>query len=224
MNTNFNQIVDASWLNRPSPTVALELLGCTLVRQLPDAEQIRGVIVETEAYMAGDPACHAYRKRTERNAVMFGPAGMSYVYFIYGMYHCLNIVTDLEGIASAVLIRALELSGVPESLQQDLNFPSKSDRHVKTSLKKDNLKKDKFYRLAAGPGKLCRVLQIDRSLSDLPLHPDQALWLEYRTPTFQESVNCGKIQFVQTTRIGITQGTDLPWRWYIADCPAVSKF
>ena len=218
MNTNFNEIVDATWLSRPSPTIALDLLGCTLVRQLPTGEQIRGVIVETEAYMAGDPACHAYRKRTPRNAAMFGPAGTSYVYLIYGIYHCLNIVTGEDGIASAVLIRALELSAVPGGLQQDLNFPSKSDRNVKKSLKKDN-----FFRLAAGPGKLCRVLQIDRTLTDLPLHPDQPLWLEHRTPQFQQSVNLGKIDFVQTTRIGITQGTDLLWRWYIADCPAVSK-
>lgn len=219
INTNFNEIVDATWLSRPSPTIALELLGCTVVRHLPNGEQIRGVIVETEAYMAGDPACHAYRKRTPRNAVMFGPAGMSYVYLIYGIYHCLNIVTDEDGIASAVLIRALELSSIPDFLQQDLNFSVKSDRNVKKPLKKD-----KFYRLAAGPGKLCRVLKIDRTLTDLPLHPHQPLWLEHRTPTFQQSVNSGKIQFVQTTRIGITQGTDLPWRWYIADCPAVSQF
>jgi DNA-3-methyladenine glycosylase len=111
------------------------------------------------------------------------------------------------------------LSSIPDFLQQDLNFPAKSDRNVKKPLKKD-----KFYRLAAGPGKLCRVLKIDRTLTDLPLHPDGPLWLEHRTPTFQQSVDSGKIQFVQTTRIGITQGTDLPWRWYIANCPAVSQF
>ncbi|MDY7020412.1 MAG: DNA-3-methyladenine glycosylase [Cyanobacteriota bacterium] len=218
ISTNINDIVDATWLSRPSPTIALELLGCTLVRQLPSGEQIRGVIVETEAYMAGDPACHAYRKRTPRNTVMFGLAGMSYVYIIYGIYHCLNVVTDVDGVASAVLIRALELPSVPNYLQQDLNILTESNRNIKKPLKKD-----KLSRLAAGPGKLCRVLQIDRTLTDLPLQPDQPLWLEHRTPAFQESMNSGKTQVVQTTRIGISQGTDIPWRWYIADCEAVSK-
>ncbi len=85
-----NPIVDASWLSRPSPTVALDLLGCTLVRQLPNGEEIRGMIVETEAYQAGDPACHAYRRRTPRNTVMFGPAGISYVYLIYGIYQIVS--------------------------------------------------------------------------------------------------------------------------------------
>ncbi|MEL7035293.1 MAG: DNA-3-methyladenine glycosylase [Cyanobacteria bacterium J06592_8] len=228
INTNINEIVDATWLSRPSPTIALELLGCTLVRQLPSSEQIRGVIVETEAYMAGDPACHAYRKRTPRNAVMFGPAGMSYVYMIYGIYHCLNVVTDVDGVASAVLIRALELSSVPTHLQQDLNIKTKNDQAKPSTPPRDrkvknSLKKDKLSRLAAGPGKLCRVLQIDRTLTDLPLQPNQPLWLEHRTPTFQESVDSGKIQVIQTTRIGISQGTDIPWRWYISDCEAVSK-
>jgi DNA-3-methyladenine glycosylase len=91
---SINEIVDASWLARPSPNVAPELIGCTLVRQLPNGEQIRGMIVETEAYETGDPACHAYRRRTPRNGVMFGPAGISYVYLIYGIYHCLNILTS----------------------------------------------------------------------------------------------------------------------------------
>ncbi len=217
MNRIFNEIVDATWLSRPSPTIALELLGCTLVRQLPNGEQIRGVIVETEAYMTGDPASHAYRKQTPRNAVMFGPAGMSYVYLIYGMYHCFNVVTDVEGVASAVLIRALELLEIPDTLPQDLSLGLKSDRHIKKPLKKDK------FSTAAGPGKLCKVLQIDRTLTGLPLQPPQPLWLEHRTPSFTEAIAQGKIQFIQTTRIGITKGTDLPWRWYIANCPAVSK-
>ena len=129
------QIVESFWLARPSTSVAPDLLGCTLVRQFPDGETIRGIIVETEAYGPGDPACHAYRQRTLRNEVMFGPAGMSYVYLIYGMYHCFNVVTDAEGVASAVLIRALELDAPPKEFA---GIPEK-----------------KRSRLAAGPGKLC---------------------------------------------------------------------
>ena len=109
------EIVDSSWLARSSPNVAPDLLGCTLVRRFPNGEIVRGAIVETEAYAPGDPACHAYLRRTPRNEAMFGPPGTVYIYLIYGMYHCLNIVTDLEGVGSAVLIRALQLDSVPEA-------------------------------------------------------------------------------------------------------------
>lgn len=197
------QIVESFWLARPSTTVAPDLLGCTLVRQFPDGETIRGMIVETEAYAPGDPACHAYRQRTLRNQAMFGPAGMSYVYLIYGMYHCFNVVTDAEGVGSAVLIRALHLDAVPVKFAA---IPEK-----------------KLLRLAAGPGKLCKVLEIDRTFSGLPLAAGQALRLEHRSEDFQQAVEEGTINFVQTTRIGITKGIDLPWRWYLGNCTAVSK-
>lgn len=211
ISASINEIVDASWLARPSPRVAPELIGCTLVRQLPNGEQLRGMIVETEAYETGDPACHAYRRQTPRNAVMFGAAGMSYVYLIYGIYHCLNIVTDLDGVASAVLIRALQLDSASTTLvtqrQADKKFSKKQ-----------------LDRLAAGPGKLCQVMEIDRSLTALPLSPDQPLWLEHRSVEFQAAIAQNRIQLTQTTRIGISQGTEIPWRWYLTDSPAVSKF
>ena len=114
------KIIDNSWLERPSPEVGPELIGCTLVRRISNDKIIRSTIVETEAYGAGDPACHAYHRRTPRNAVMFGPPGMSYVFLIYGMYHCLNIVTDIDGISSAVLIRAIKLGFVPDWLWEDI--------------------------------------------------------------------------------------------------------
>ena len=132
-----------TWLARPATEVAPLLLGCVLVRQLPNGQIIRGAIVETEAYAVGDPAFHAYKSRTSRNSVVFGAPGISYVYLIYGIYHCFNVVTDLEGVPSAVLIRALQLESVPEG---------------------ENLQK-----FAAGPGKLCRAMQIDRSLNGIPL-------------------------------------------------------
>jgi len=120
------QIVEPNWLTRPSTEVAPDLVGCTLVRQLNDGNLLRAMIVETEAYGPQDPACHAYRRRTQRNEVMFGPAGRAYVYFIYGMYHCLNIVTDENEVPSAVLIRALLLESLPSWL--NLQQPSKLHR------------------------------------------------------------------------------------------------
>lgn len=196
--TVFNQIVEPTWLARPAIEVAPLLLGCVLVRQLPDGQVIRGAIVETEAYAVGDPAFHAYKSRTSRNSVVFGAPGLSYVYLIYGIYHCFNVVTDLEGVPSAVLIRALQLEEVPEG---------------------ENLQK-----FAAGPGKLCRAMQIDRSLNGIPLQPGSALWLEHRSAEFTNKLATKEIEFVQTTRIGISKGVELPWRWYIKNCPAVSKW
>ncbi|MCU0569916.1 MAG: DNA-3-methyladenine glycosylase [Oculatellaceae cyanobacterium Prado106] len=190
-------------LSLPSPEVAPDLLGCTLVRRFPDGSTYRGLIVETEAYAPGDPACHAYRRRTARNAVMFGEAGMTYVYLIYGMYHCLNIVTDADTVPSAVLIRALELEQLPPwATPQQLKKP---------------------HRAAAGPGKLCQLLKIDLSLTAQPLREGQPLWLEDRSAEFQEGCDRHLISLVQTTRIGLTQGADIPWRWYIAGSTAVSK-
>ncbi|WP_254175142.1 DNA-3-methyladenine glycosylase [Planktothrix pseudagardhii] len=203
-------IVDPSELEYPSTQVAPQLLGCTLVRQLPNGEQIRGLIVETEAYGLNDPACHAYRRRTPRNAVMFGPAGVSYVYFIYGMYCCLNIVTDLEGVPSAVLIRALQVESLPISILAALE-------------QTQPLTPKQKIRLASGPGKLCRLLQINTQFNGLPLHPDQGLWLEHPTSAFQQRLEQQPNAIIQTTRIGLSQGQELPWRWYLANCPSVSK-
>jgi DNA-3-methyladenine glycosylase len=173
------------------------------VRQLPNGQILRGRIVEVEAYAPGDPACHAYRRRTPRNTVMFGPPGKTYVYLIYGIYHCLNLVTDLNGIPSAVLIRALELETLPDWIEVTAQF-----------------KRD---RVAAGPGKLCQALAVDQTLNNQLLQPEASLWLEPRTPEFQEQLASGNLAVTQTTRIGLTQGVDLPWRWYLTSSPAVSK-
>jgi DNA-3-methyladenine glycosylase len=195
--------IDAAWLSRPAPDVAPDLVGCQLVRALPNGDLVRGLIVETEAYGPGDPACHAYRRQTLRNAVMFGPAGVSYVYLIYGMYHCFNVVTDQDQVPSAVLIRALQLDQWPPSLALLTQQP--------------------LHRIAAGPGKLCRALDIGRDLSGVALTVDQPLWLEPRSPTFAALIKTQTAQLVQTTRIGITQGAEIPWRWYLKGCRSVSK-
>ena len=153
----------------------------------------------------GDPACHAYQKQTKRNQVMFGAPGYVYVYLIYGIYHCVNVVTDRNGEASAVLIRALQLE-------------SKSVSMISIS------PKEKLDRVAAGPGKLCRVMQIDLSLYGTKLEQDQSLWIEQRSTDFQAMLDIDRLKLTQTKRIGLTQGIELPWRWYLQDCPAVSKW
>ncbi|MDB9526731.1 DNA-3-methyladenine glycosylase [Oscillatoria sp. CS-180] len=201
--TDAHSFLDTAWLGRPSTEVAPDLIGCTLVRQFPDRTLYRGTIVETEAYAPDDPACHAYRRRTARNEVMFGPPGACYVYLIYGMYHCINVVTDLDTVPSAVLIRALDLESIPPWVDE-----------------KQRKKRD---RVAAGPGKLCRALKIDRTLNGIQLEPGQPLWLEPRSASTQQAIAKGTLKMVQTTRIGLTQGADLPWRWYVKGCSAVSK-
>jgi DNA-3-methyladenine glycosylase len=198
-------VIDREWFNRVAIDVAPDLIGCTLVRQLPDGQLLRGLIVETEAYQAGDPACHAYQKLTKRNKVMFGAPGYVYVYLIYGIYYCVNIVTDRDGEASAVLIRALLLE--PESLKMISISP-----------------KEKLERVAAGPGKLCRVMEIDLSFYGAKLDQDQSLWIKGRSADFQALLDGDRHQLVQTTRIGLTKGAELPWRWYLKDCPAVSRW
>lgn len=195
--TVFNQIVEPNWLARPATIVAPLLLGCVLVRQFPDGRVMRGLIVETEAYAVGDPAFHAYKRRSDRNSVVFGSAGRSYVYLIYGIYHCFNVVTDIDGVPSAVLIRALQLESVPDG--------------------------ENLHRFAAGPGKLCLALQIDRSLNGSLLQLGEPLWIEHRSREFQQQLDSSD-SIVQTTRIGISKGVDLPWRWYIKNCAAVSRF
>jgi DNA-3-methyladenine glycosylase len=191
--TPFNQILELSALARPSTQVAPELIGCTLVRQLPSGQILRGPIVETEAHTPGDPAFYDDRRVTPHNQVVFGAAGRAYIYQIYGIYYCLNVVTDREGVPSAGLIRALQLEYLPSNLE--------------TSTKQN------FHRLATRPGKLCRILQIDRSLNGTILQVGKPLWIEQRQQ---------ELPSVQTTQSGLSQGTDLPWRWYVKDCPAVS--
>jgi DNA-3-methyladenine glycosylase len=105
--TNLHLTYPQSFYERNTVAVAKDLLGTVLCRRLPDGTVLQGQIVETEAYTQDDPACHAFRGKTKRCEVLFGPPGMAYVYFIYGMYFCLNVVTEKEPTAGAVLIRAV---------------------------------------------------------------------------------------------------------------------
>lgn len=106
----------SSFFDRPTLEVAPQLLGQILVRRFDDGRVFRGVISEVEAYTADDPACHAFGGKKRRCEVMFGPAGHAYVYFIYGMYHCLNVVTEPDGTPGAILIRGLS-NGCEDSRQ-----------------------------------------------------------------------------------------------------------
>lgn len=191
----------ASWFNRPSPQVAVDLIGCVLVREV-NGEAVRGQIVETEAYEAGDPAMYAYQEKTKRNEVVFGPAGIAYVYRIYRQYHCFNIVTDRDGFASTILIRAIDLEQRPSWIDPD---------------------KEKLPKVCAGPGKLCRTLQLDESWRGVRIHPESRLWVDERSPSVAQHLSAEPSAITQTTRIGLSKGADIHWRWYLTASPAVSK-
>lgn len=109
--TDLTKTYTEDFYARPTVDVARDLLGALLCRRTESGKILHAPIVEVEAYTADDPACHAFRGKTERNAVMFGPAGNAYVYFIYGMYFCLNAVTESVGTPGAVLIRAVGYEG-----------------------------------------------------------------------------------------------------------------
>lgn len=102
------ELITRDFCKRPTIEVTQDLLGCILHRRLNDGTILSGIIVETEAYTQNDPACHAYKGKTPRSAQLFGECGLAYVYLIYGMYHCFNVVAEPEETAGAVLIRALE--------------------------------------------------------------------------------------------------------------------
>jgi DNA-3-methyladenine glycosylase len=169
-------------------TLARLLLGKVLVHDSPEG-LTAGMIVETEAYRQGDPACHAARGMTQRNAMMFGPAGNAYVYLIYGIYFCFNVVGGTEGVGEAVLIRALEpLVGL------DLLYQRREKAHMVTELMN-------------GPGKLCTAMAISREHNGQPLFKEP-LFVAAGKAVAENAVACA-------TRIGISQATDKEWRYYL---------
>ncbi len=189
-------VLGRDFYSAPTLSVARALLGQTLVR-LWDGQRLSGRIVEVEAYIGyEDRASHAFRGRTERNASMFGPPGHAYVYLIYGMYYCLNLVTEDVGFPAAVLIRALEpLEGV-EVMEQ----------HRGTRRWRDLLR---------GPGRLCQALQIDRALDGADVCTQTSgLWVEMDAPVPDEEV-------VTTPRINVRDDAR-PWRFAIRHHPCVS--
>ena len=182
---------------RPTLDVARDLIGKTLYRQTADGVTA-GIIVETEAYVAAiDPAAHGYRGKTPRNAAMFGPPGHAYIYVSYGMHHCLNVVTEGEGVAAAVLLRALEPT-IGLDLMRMRRGPRIGDRD-----------------LARGPGRLCAALALTLAENGADLCGD-ALWIA-ETPGFP-----AEAPIVTTPRIGINQAADWLWRFVAPGSPWVS--
>jgi DNA-3-methyladenine glycosylase len=174
---------------RPTLDVAKDLLGKYLVYE-SSYGQLVGEINETEAYTKDDPACHAFRGKTPRNAVMFEEGGYSYVYFIYGMYFCLNVTTEEEGTPGAVLIRSVIPTEGVEVMRRlcgkSAEIPS--------------------YKLTNGPGKICKAFGITRQQNGLDLVNSKKIWVEDRGKTLPK--------FETTTRIGLKVAVDRPWRFY----------
>lgn len=170
-------------------TLARQLIGWTLL-----VDGVGGVIVETEAYDGDDPASHSFRGPTARNAAMFGPPGHAYVYLSYGIHWCLNAVCREAGHGAAVLIRAL---------QPTQGLATMGERRGSTQLRL----------LAAGPGRVCQALGVDRSHDGLALDAAPFAWLPPGQPV---EIACGP-------RIGISQAADLPWRFALAGSPFLSR-
>lgn len=188
-----------AFYTQPTLEVARALLGKTLARRT-DAGVAAGVIVEVEAYIAAvDAAAHGYGGPTPRTRSMFGPPGRAYVYRSYGMHFCLNVVTEPEGQAAAVLIRALRPSCGLE-LMRARRGPAVADRT-----------------LCRGPGRLCQALALTLSDDGADLcGPD--LWIA-ETP---DEERVGDPPIAASPRIGISKAVDLPWRFYISGSHYVS--
>jgi len=169
--------------------VAPELIGAELY-----VDGVGGVIVEVEAYDHEDPAAHGFRGRTERNASMFLPGGVAYVYRSYGIHWCLNFVCEGEGVASAVLIRALEPTQGLEAMR--------ARRTV-----------DEPRLLCSGPGRLCQALGVTREHDGLPLE----------RPPFELRERREEPELVVGPRIGITRAADRPWRYGLAGSRFLSR-
>jgi DNA-3-methyladenine glycosylase len=190
-----------SFFEPSASVVAPQLLGQLLIRRTPRG-LAGGVIVETEAYLTDDPACHAYRGRTKRNGAMYGEPGHAYVYFIYGNHWCFNTVCRPVGVGEAVLVRAIE--------------PTLGEEFMSRQRPVANTRE-----LTNGPGKLCQALLINREL-------DAADLCNARSPIFiathsrLEEVVALRGPKVTTTRIGLTKAAHLPLRFFLERSPWVS--
>ena len=189
------RILPRKFYARDTVQVAMDLLGKHLVRARRNV-RMEGRIVEVEAYRGiDDPASHAFRGLTRRNAPMFGESGHAYVYFTYGNHYCLNVTTQQSGTPGAVLIRAIEpMEGLRAMRLLRPNVPDSE--------------------LTNGPGKLTKALGVDKSLNEVDMTK--------RGPLFAEDW-AEKFEIVRTDRVGIIQGKDRMWRFYVSGNAFVSK-
>jgi DNA-3-methyladenine glycosylase len=180
----------------PADTIEMArfLIGKLVVRTLTEGV-VAGRIVETEAYLVGDPASHAYRGETARNRVLFGERGHAYVYLAYGTAWMLNVSSETPGVGAGVLIRAIEPTDGIAIMEQNRATLRVGD-------------------LARGPGRLCAALSIDRSLDGVDLCSAGPLWLG------DDGQPPGEIGL--STRIGLTRAADRPLRFYVRGSPFVS--
>ena len=194
-------LLPREFLNRPAPEVAPGLLGCVLEHDSPEG-LVAVELTEVEAYNGEeDPASHAYRGRSARNVVMYGPPGYAYVYFTYGMHFCVNVSCMPPGTASAVLLRAGQVIA-GEELARRRRPVRGPDRD-----------------LARGPARLCQALGIDRALNGADFC-DPASPLRLRTrigPEDQNAIRTGP-------RVGVSAAATVPWRFWLDGEPSVSVY
>ena len=190
-----------SFYEQDTILVAKNLLGCVLVH-LDGDHTTAGRIVETEAYLRTDPAAHSFHGKTRSNSVLFGPAGHAHVFFVYGMYWCMNVVTGREGSEGAVLLRALEpLEGIPVMQER------RRTRDIRL--------------LCSGPGRLTRALAITGEFNGVPLTSGS---LRIRPPDRTATPGPeGEGEIVQTTRVGISKAQEMPYRFYLKGNANVSR-
>ena len=197
-------LIPREFLGRPAQEVAPDLLGCVFEHETADG-LVAVALTEVEAYAGeADPASHAYRGRTGRNAVMYGPAGHAYVYFTYGMHFCVNVVCMPPGTASAVLLRAGQVIA-GEELARARRGPASTPRD-----------------LARGPARLCQALGIDRRLDGADLC-DEASPLRLRKAV--ATVRSEEKTAIHTgPRVGVREGADVPWRFWLDGAATVSAY
>lgn len=201
-------IIIKEFYNRSALDVAQDLLGKVLVREV-DGKILKGKIVETEAYIGSiDKACHAYNgRRTKRTEILYEDPGVSYIYFIYGLYHCFNVVTNKKDVAEAVLIRAIEPIN-------ELDYIS----NIRYNKRYDELTKAQSKNLTNGPSKLCLAYLLNKDLNAVKLYEKGSVYIT--------DDNNEDFEIVESKRIGIDyaeEAKDFLWRFYIKDNIYVSK-
>ena len=219
---------------RPSVPVAPDLLGCVLEHQT-EAGLVAVELTEVEAYAgASDPASHAYRGKTARNAVMFGPPGHAYVYFTYGMHFCVNLVCLGNGSASAVLLRAGRViegeelararrTGGPRGVRGARGGRGDGESPRASGQSPRGKTVIPFRDLARGPARLCQALDIDRSLDGADVCvPDSPLRM--RWPEAGTTARSAERKVASGPRVGISAAAEVPWRFWVEGEPTVSAY